>query len=58
MKIAALIYLIYALLTIGVAYGSDGQQRKIEFSNVLGKEMLIILILIWGGFFNGTLSPV
>tara|TARA_R100000234_G_scaffold113272_2_gene87565 strand:- start:543 stop:716 length:174 start_codon:yes stop_codon:yes gene_type:complete len=56
MTLAALIYLAYALMTIGIAYGQDGESRKVDFVNTLGKHMLLLLILLWGGFFNGIIS--
>tara|TARA_Y100001973_G_C4934556_1_gene202616 strand:- start:70 stop:243 length:174 start_codon:yes stop_codon:yes gene_type:complete len=56
MTLAALIYLAYALMTIGIAYGQDGESRKVDFVNTLGKQMLLLLILLWGGFFNGIIS--
>ncbi len=56
MTLAALIYLAYALMTIGIAYGQDGENRKVDFVNTLGKQMLLLLILLWGGFFNGIIT--
>ena len=56
MTLAALIYLAYALMTIGIAYGQDGETRKVDFVNILGKQMLLLLILLWGGFFNGIIT--
>tara|TARA_A100001515_G_scaffold144805_1_gene150130 strand:+ start:2105 stop:2278 length:174 start_codon:yes stop_codon:yes gene_type:complete len=56
MTLAALIYLAYALMTIGIAYGQDGETRKVDFVNTLGKQMLLLLILLWGGFFNGIIT--
>ena len=56
MTLAALIYLAYALMTIGIAYGQDGESRKVDFVNTLGKQMLLLLILLWGGFFNGIIT--
>ena len=56
MTLAALIYLAYSLMTIGIAYGQDGESRKVDFVNTLGKQMLLLLILLWGGFFNGIIS--
>ena len=56
MNVAALIYLAYALMTIGIAYGQDGEPRKVDFVSTSGKQMLLLLLLVWGGFFNGIIA--